>query len=132
MSRERWRKIPPSRLLGVPAGWGEASSWGRVRRAGRRQVLAGTVDSDGYRYHTVGRQRIGEHVLVCLAWKGKPEVRHLRGALDRQDNRPEVLAWGSRWENEQDKKEGEGKKKREEEYYPPFPSVTPVTGDLRR
>jgi len=67
--------------LDEPAGWGEASSLGRVRRTGRRQVLAGTVDGDGYRYHTVGRQRIGEHVLVCLAWKGKPEVRHLSGTL---------------------------------------------------
>ena len=130
--RERWRKIPASRLLGVPAGWGEASSLGRVRRTGRRQVLAGSVDGDGYRYHTVGRRRVGEHVLVCLAWKGPPEVRHLPGAHDRQDNRPEVLAWGSRWENEQDKREQADKKEREDGYYPPFPSVTPVTGDVLR
>ena len=105
---------------------------GRVRRVGRRLVLAGSVDGDGYRYHTVGHRKIAEHVLVCLAWKGPPEVRHLAGAVDRQDNRPEVLAWGSRWENEQDKTGREEKQKTEDGYYPPFPPVTPVTGDLRR
>lgn len=130
--RERWRRIPASRVMGVPAGWGEASSLGRVRRVGRRQVLAGTVDGDGYRYHTVGRRRVGEHVLVCLAWKGKPEVRHLSGARDRQDNRPEVLAWGSRWENEQDKKEREEEIETEDGYYPPVSPVTKVTGGLLR
>ena len=115
-------------MLGVAAGWGEASSLGRVRRAGARRVLVGSVDPDGYRYHTVGRRKVGEHVLVCLAWKGPPEVRHLAGARDRQDNRPEVLAWGSRWENERDKDEREDWKEREDRYYPPFSSVTPVTG----
>lgn len=129
---ERWRKIPASRLLGVPAGWGEASSLGRVRRVGRRRVLAGTVDGDGYRYHTVAGRRVGEHVLVCLAWKGRPEVRHLPGARDRQDNRPEVLAWGSRWENEQDKEQREGKEKTERGCYPPSSAVTKVTGGLLR
>jgi hypothetical protein len=95
-------------------------------------VLAGSLDGDGYRRHTVGRRKIGEHVLVCLAWKGRPEVRHLPGARDRQDNRPEVLEWGSRWRNERDKKREERKKNREEDVTPPSPLVTPVTGDLLR
>lgn len=112
MSEERWKAIP-----GHP-GY-EASSLGRVRsvdrtltdgRAAGGQVLTPTLDRDGYPRVTIGRRKPGVATLVALAWLGRPEVRHMND--DRQDTRPENLAWGSRRENERDKKRGKGKENR--------------------
>jgi hypothetical protein len=89
----------------------EASSLGRVRsvartlRDGRQaggMVLAPTEDKDGYQRVKLGRRTMPVHVAVALAFHGPPEVRHLNG--DQGDNKPGNLAWGSRRENERDKK----------------------------
>ena len=98
---ERWRKVPACRWFGIRAGVFEASSDGHARLAGGR-VLAEVADKDGYLRVRHRSRWFGVHVLVALAFKGPPEVRHLG---ERTDNRPAELAWGSRWENEQDKKE---------------------------
>ncbi len=97
---ERWRPVRASRMLRVPVGVFEASTGGHVRAGG--QVLTEVPDGDGYLRVKHGGRWFYVHVLVCLAFKGRPEVRHL---AERTDNRPAKLAWGSRWENEQDKKE---------------------------
>ena len=102
----------------------EASDCGRVRSVGRTladgreaggQVLAPTPDRDGYQRVRLGRKLVGVHVAVALAFHGPPEVRHLNG--DGQDNTPGNLAWGSRRENERDKKR-KGKLEREGETRP--------------
>jgi hypothetical protein len=108
---ERWRPIPAYRLLRIPRGY-EASDDCRVRsvprtlRDGRKAggvVLAQQRDKDGYATVKVGGTRVRVAVLVQLAWAGPPEVRHLDD--DRSNDRPGNLVWGSRVENEQDKKE---------------------------
>ena len=112
MSSERWRAIP-----GHP-GY-EASTLGRVRsvdrrlRDGRRAggvVLAPVPDRDGYLRVKLGRRIVGVHVAVALAWLGPPEARHMND--DRQDNTPGNLAWGSRSDNERDKRRPAGKENR--------------------
>ena len=124
---EAWRKVPACRWYGIPAGKLAASSEGRVRtNAGR--VLAPVPDKDDYlRVKFYGRW-FSVAVLVALAFHGPPEVRHLSG--NRQVNKPAELAWGSRRDQEQDKREQRDRKKREEEGYPPVPAVTSVTGGL--
>jgi len=116
---ERWRRIPRSRLLGIPAGY-EASGDCRIRsvprtlRNGRRiggTVLAQWPNEDGYQMVKVGGRPQRVSVLVQLAFAGPPEVRHLDG--DQSNNRPENLAWGSRVENEQDKRKGKDEKGRD-------------------
>lgn len=102
---ETWKRVRASRLLGVPAGY-EASSLGRARHGSL--VLAPWLDDDGYQVVRLGRRNIRLHVVVQLAWAGAPEVRHLDG--DHENNRPGNLAWGSRVENEQDKRKTERKK----------------------
>src|SRR5579859_5358542 len=98
---ERWRPVRASRMYRVAAGVFEASSGGHARLAGG-QVLDEVPDKDGYmRVKHKGRW-YSVAVLVALAFKGEPQVRHL---AERTDNRPAKLAWGSKWENEQDKKE---------------------------
>ena len=124
---ETWRRIPASRLLGIPAGY-EASSEGRVRSP--RQVLTQRPDKDGYPTVKIGGKPFRVAVLVQLAWAGPPQVMHLDD--DRQNSRPGNLAWGSKVVNEQMK----GQRGREEKdgrgCYPPFPPVTPVTRGLQR
>lgn len=126
---EQWRRIP--RWPGV-----EASSDGRIRtvdrtladgRAAGGVVLAQSPDKDGYLRVTIGRQKVPVHVLVCLAFHGPPEVRHL--GESNQDNRPAVLAWGSRRDNERDKKRQKGKEKRAATR--PSGVGTPGMGELR-
>ena len=98
---EAWRKVPACRWFGIKAGVFEASSDGSVRKRG--EVLEPTPDKDGYlRVRHAGRW-LPVHTLVALAWHGPPEVRHLGDG--RQDNRPVSLAWGSRRQNERDKRE---------------------------
>ena len=127
--------MPACKWFGIPARTYEASSHGRVRTVdstladGRQAggvVLAPAPDKDGYLRVKVARRPVGVHVLVCLAWHGVPEVRHLGDS--NQDNRPAKLAWGSARENGRDKRdrrEGKGR------VSPPAAAVTPVTGGLQ-
>jgi len=115
---EVWRPVPACRWFGITGGQLAASSEGRVRSAAGR-VLAPVPDKDGYlRVKWYGRW-LAVHVLVCLAFHGGPQVRHLGDGVT--DNRPAKLAWGSRLDNERDKKDYRGSG------YPPVPAVTPVT-----
>lgn len=107
---ERWRPIPGHK------GY-EASSLGRVRsvprtlRDGRKAggvVLAQQRDRGGYLTVKLRGRRVRVNVAVQLAFAGPAEVRHLDG--DQENNRPENLAWGSRVENERDKREKRGGK----------------------
>jgi hypothetical protein len=91
----------------------EASSLGRCRSVPRKLrdgrtaggvVLVPWLDKDGYQVVQLGRRKVPVHVAVALAWHGPPEVRHLNG--DEGDNKPGNLAWGSRRENERDKRKG--------------------------
>ncbi len=88
------------------------------------------LDGDGDPQVKVGGRPVAVHVLVALAWHGKPEVSHEDG--DRANPRPVNLRWRSHRENEQKKKETGREEGTERESYPPFPAVTTVTGDLRR
>lgn len=142
--RERWRQMP---------GWPyEASDDAEVRRAGDSQPLTPTPDKDGYERVTLYRVRAGKrerktfgvHQVVCLAWHGAPEVRHLDG--DESNNRPGNLAWGSHRENERDKRSAStsadrprlmgltGPEETEEKIgrvvSPPLTAVSPVSGEL--
>ena len=128
---ERWRPIPGHR------GY-EASSEGRVRsvartlrdgRAAGGVVLVQQEDRDGYRTVKLGARRVRVNVAVQLAFAGRPEVRHLDG--NRENNGPGNLAWGSRTENEQDKKRGRKQEERVDTNgcSRPFPvGTSPVTG----
>lgn len=100
--RETWRPVRRSLMYRVPAGVFEGSSLGNVKVLG--EVAEPEPDKDGYlRVRYKGRW-YSVAVLVALAFKGEPQVRHLG---ERTDNRPAKLAWGSKWENEQDKKRKE-------------------------
>ena len=110
---ETWRDIPGHR------GY-QASSEARLRsvprtlRDGRTAggvVLEPQRDKDGYPTVKLGRKRVRVNVAVQLAFAGPPEVRHLDG--DHENNRPGNLAWGSRVENERDKRKGKGRGGRE-------------------
>src|SRR5215471_17393432 len=119
---EAWRPVPACRWYGIPGGVFEGSSSGRVRALGA--VRDGAPDKDGYlRFKHRGRW-FYHHVLVCLAFHGGPQVRHLGDGVT--DNIPAKLEWGSKRRNEQDKKERE----KGRGGYPPVPPVTEVTGGL--
>src|SRR5215469_14491810 len=101
---ERWKPIPGHK------GY-EASSEGRIRsvprtlRDGRRHggvVLAQQPDKDGYPTVMLGRKRMRVARAVQLAFAGPAEVRHRDG--DRSNSKPVNLVWGSRVENEEDKR----------------------------
>lgn len=131
---EYWKDIP-----GRDYGGYQASRLGRVRSVPRRLadgraaggvVLARQPDKDGYPTVKIRGRRVRVSVIVQLAFAGPPEVRHLDA--DRSNCRPENLAYGSKVENEQDKK-GTGRKGIDGRgCYPPFPPVAPVTGGLQR
>jgi hypothetical protein len=126
MPDETWKRIPAYPLLGIPAGY-EASSEGRIRSP--RQVLAQRDDKDGYPLVKLGGRPRRVAVLVQLAWAGPPQVCHLDD--DRSNSRPENLAWRSKVENEQMKRE-KGKNIRDGmEWDPPFPPVASGTAELR-
>ncbi len=118
---EVWRRVP---------GWPgvEASSHMRVRRAGNSAALTPEADRDGYPRVRCGRRWLPVHVAVCLAFHGRPEVRHLDG--DRTNARPENLAWGSHRENEQDKRRQKREKGRGVWDSVQGTSGTPGTGGL--
>ena len=135
---ERWLPVPACRLLGILAGCYEASDDGEVRSvrrtlpSGRRvggQLLTQWPDKDGYAMVKAGGRPMRVAVLVQLAFAGPPEVRHLDG--DRSNDRPENLAWGSRWRNEQDKTEEEEDWNGWDEWERPFPAVSGETGGQR-
>jgi len=89
--------------MGYPGGVFEGSSLGRVRIGG--DVREGTPDKDGY-LRSKHRGRWYSHAeIVCMAWHGPPEVRHLNADGNRQSNKPAELAWGSKRDNEKDKRE---------------------------
>jgi hypothetical protein len=122
---EAWRDIPGHR------GY-QASSLTSVRsvprtlRDGRTAggvTLAKQLDRDGYATVKLGRKRVRVCVAVQLAFAGPPEVRHLDG--DASNDRPENLAWGSRVENEQDKRKTERFFDLDGECSRPFPIVEP-------
>ena len=120
---EAWRRVPACRWYGIPAGVFEGSSEGNARPVGHRVTVS--ADKDGYlRFKHRGRWWY-VHVLVCLAFHGGPQVRHLGDGVT--DNRPAKLAWGSKRQNERDKGE---KKEERSRGYPPVPAVTAVTGGL--
>jgi len=119
MPDERWRPIPANRMLRIPRGY-EASDNCQVRsvprtlRDGRKAggvVLERQRDKDGYATVKLGGTRVRVAVVVQLAWAGPPEVRHLDD--DRSNDRPGNLAWGSRVENEQDKRNTRRNKERD-------------------
>lgn len=119
--RERWRPIPGHR------GY-EASDEGRIRSP--RQVLTQRPDKDRYPTVKVGGKPRRVAILVQLAFAGPPQVMHADD--DRGNSKPENLAWGSKVVNEQ-MKTRRGRKERDGiGDNPPFPSVTPVTGDVLR
>lgn len=127
---ETWKPVPACRWFGIKAGVFEASDLGRVRTVdrtlsdGRRAggvVLTPVIDKDGYERVKVAGRPFGVHVLVCLAFHGPPEVRHL-GSSNRS-NKPTELAWGSRRDNEQDKWK-QREKERESRRTRPFPRAT--------
>jgi hypothetical protein len=121
---EAWRPVPACRWYGIPAGVFEGSSLGRVKVGG--VVREGSPDRDGYlRVKHRGRWWY-VHVLVCLAFHGGPQVRHLGDGVT--DNKPAKLVWGSKRQNEKDKRD---KKEKGSGGYPPVPGVTAVTGGLR-
>jgi hypothetical protein len=108
---EVWRKVRALRRKAIPAGLFEASDAGRVRTLPRTltdgRAIGGVgllpdADEDGYLWVKGGGMRVAVATLVCLAFHGPPEVRHLNG--NRQDNRPGNLAWGSHKDNERDKR----------------------------
>lgn len=128
---EQWKAIPGHK------GY-QASSLGRVRsvprtlsdgrKAGGR-VLKQQPDKDGYLTVKLRGKRLRVNVAVQLAYAGPPEVRHMDG--DRTNNRPENLAWGSRVENEQDKREKETEERIGMGCYRPFPNATSGTCEVQ-
>jgi len=127
---ELWRPIPGH------AGY-EASSLGRVRsvprtlsdgRAAGGVVLKPSPDSDGYERAKIRGKWYRMNILVQTAFAGPPEVRHLDG--DHSNNKPENLAWGSRVENEQDKRKRGTEELIGGESDRPSPNTTPRTSEL--
>ena len=118
--REMWQPVRACRWFGVEAGVFEASTEGHVRLAGG-DMLPEMPDRDGYLRVKHARRWFSVAVLVALAFKGPPQMRHLG---ERTDNRPTELAWGSKWQNEQDKKE-----KQNRSGTVPFSPGTPGTAD---
>ena len=122
---ETWRPIPAYRLLGIPAGY-EASFGGQVRSPW--QVLAQRPDKDGYPTVKVGGKWRRVAILVQLAFAGPPHVCHLDD--DRENSRPENLAWRSKVENEQMKRGKERKEEGAGRCDPPSSSRTTETAEL--
>lgn len=100
---EIWKKVPEFPY--------EASSLGRVRRIGRKIVLAPFVDSHGYLNVKIYQKRHGKCLrkisrIVLMAFKGLPPGRlaasHLNG--NKIDNRPCNLEWESWLQNNRRKK----------------------------
>jgi hypothetical protein len=89
----------------------EASSAGAIRNSRTGRVLRPDTVKGGYQRVTLSiggvSRRFFVNRLVCEAFNGAPpteehQARHLDGKTDR--NVPENLKWGTRSENEQDKR----------------------------
>jgi ABC-type histidine transport system ATPase subunit len=98
------------------------------RRAGGK-VLAQQLDDDGYPTVKLGGKRVRVAIAVQLAFAGPPQVLHLDD--DRQNSRPENLAWGSKVVNEQMKGGTERGKAGSGRCVPPSRIGTPETPELR-
>lgn len=93
---------------------GRIYSWSGGNTNARKEkpfALRHSVSSTGYPTVTLtGSQRRGSvavHALICAAFHGEPtkaaaEVRHLDG--DKSNAKPDNLQWGTRAENEADKR----------------------------
>ena len=102
---EHWLTVP---------GWPlyQVSDRGRLRslHRGRVRVLVGGRSTNGYRRavlcHDGRRESIMLHYMVLVAFHGpRPDgfvSRHLDG--DKDNNRPDNLAWGTPSQNQQDRK----------------------------
>ena len=136
--RERWRRVP-----GWPAY--KVSSRGRVKSVPRRLangadhgggVLAQTPDDDGYLYVTLHdgprSRRVHVAVLVLEAFMPpRPEAAEAcHGPKGRAVNHLSELRWGTRVENERDKRRTEDRNRRGVSR--PFLAVTSVAGDVQR
>lgn len=108
---EVWRAIPERDGYEVST-LGRVRSVDRVLEDGRRKggkILKPWVAGAGYHYVSLGRDfKIGVHRLVAIVFHGEPvgcrnEAAHLNG--NPKDNRAENIAWASRSENEQHKRE---------------------------
>lgn len=99
---EEWRQIPHFPY--------EASSLGRIRRAGTAHVLRPNLWRGLYLQVSLWRSGKGVtkkvHRLVCEAFHGAPQPKmdaaHQNGV--KIDNRRENLRWATRRENEHDKR----------------------------
>lgn len=98
-----WKPIP-----GFPY---EASDAGTIRNARTGRVLRPDIVKGGYQRVTLSvggaTKRVFVNRLVCEAFNGPApstdhQARHLDGIVDR--NVPSNLKWGTRSENEQDKR----------------------------
>jgi hypothetical protein len=136
--RERWRRVP-----GWPAY--KVSSRGRVKSVPRRLAngrdhggteLAQVPDDDGYLYVTLAdgprRRRVSVAELVLEAFvQPRPEgLEVLHGPKGRAVNHLSELRWGTRVENERDKRRTEDRNGRGVSR--PFDAVTGVAGDMQR
>lgn len=122
--------MPLERWLPV-AGWPgyEVSDLGRVRslprtlRDGRQAggvELKATPNGEGYLMVTLSdgwrRRRVAVHKLVKLTFTGPPRGRQVRHRNDdQQDNRLSNLVYGTRKQNEQDKRRNRKRKENREE-----------------
>ena len=119
VSRERWRKV--RRAEGY-----KVSSEGRMR--GPMGPLTLFPDRDGYLRVSIHDEQVLVHLVVLEAFHGprpygKPEGLHGPGGC--QDNRAEVLRWGTRQENEEDRKRD--RKARSADGTSPYVSAAPRT-----
>lgn len=135
MARERWRKV--RRAPGY-----KVSSLGRVRSMPRTladgrehsgQMLEPYPDDDGYLCVKIRGETVKVHHLVLEAFCG-PRPYGMEGCHgpdpDRTCNVLSNLRWGTHRENERDKKRTETDNGRV--VSPPYPVVTPVTGEVQR
>ena len=111
------RPIPVSPNNDYMAG-SDGQIYSRTRYKGFRRKeltdwypLKGHKTKKGYRSvsmcHDNVKVTMSVHRLVCMAFNGEPpstsmQVRHLDG--NPENNRPENLAWGSQYENWEDRK----------------------------
>jgi hypothetical protein len=108
---EVWREVTIRETEGFPVRVGyEISSLGKLRFNGR--IQRGSLSRDGYtRYHISSPDRVSRrrraHRMVAIAFIGPPpftgaSARHLDGNVG--NNAVTNIAWGTRVENEQDKR----------------------------
>lgn len=107
-SKEVWKSPGYAHLVGLY----EVSNFGRIRSKRAKKIMAGGLNSKGYRTFVLpgpdGRRKTYyAHTLVLTAFVGFPQgdanqCRHLNG--DSTDNRLVNLTWGTAKENAADRK----------------------------